>query len=268
VKNLPDTVNSIKRFLTILIILVAAAVATVILYSLYIEAPLTSNYVVTKSVGIVIIIAFGTAILLFIRRGRPMMERYIGDQPTTIFNIFVAAIAVIVMMLAILNTLGASAESLLTGAGFASITIGVIISTFVGGILAGALVFATHRLRVGDTVVINSVPGTVTELTALVTRIRTDVGYMTVPNSAIASGTVIITRVHQVEQQIQNRLPYIEGDRVVTTYLPGEGIVQQLTALRTVILMDDGKEITLLNSSILSGGVAVAKIVSPKKLRH
>jgi small-conductance mechanosensitive channel len=264
---LPSTVNSIKRFLTTLIILVAVAVATVVLYSLYVETPLTSNYVITKSVGIVIIIAFGAAILLFIRRSRPIMERYLGDQPTTIFNIFAAAIAVIVIALAILNTLGASADSLLTGAGFASVTIGLIISTFVGGILAGTLVFATHRLRVGDTVVINNIPGTVMELTALVTRIRTDAGYMTLPNSAIASGSVIITRVHQHEQLLQSRLPYVEGDRIVTTYMSGEGTVRQLTALRTVVLMDNGNEITLLNSSILSGGVAVAKIVAPKNLQ-
>ena len=62
-------------------------------------------------------------------------------------------------MFAVLGALDVSPQSLLTGAGFASITIGLIISTFVGSLLAGALVFTTHKLRVGDTVIVNNVPG-------------------------------------------------------------------------------------------------------------
>jgi len=52
----------------------------------------------------------------------------------------------------------------------------------------------------------------------------------------------------------------VGGDRVITSYMVGEGTVKSLTALRTVILLDSGREITLLNSSVLSGGVAVAKL--------
>jgi small-conductance mechanosensitive channel len=188
------------------------------------------------------------------------MARHLGEQPTTIVQIFMATIVVLFMTFAVLTTLGASPENLLTGAGFASITIGLIISTFVGGILAGALIFATHKLRVGDSVIVNNTPGTVTELTALVTRIRTDTGIVTIPNSAISSGAIIITKLHKYEAAIQSRFPYVVDDRVVTTYMPDEGTVKELTALRTVILLDSGRELTLLNSSILSGTVAVAKI--------
>jgi small-conductance mechanosensitive channel len=42
--------------------------------------------------------------------------------------------------------------------------------------------------------------------------------------------------------------------------MPSEGTVTQLTALRTIIQLDTGREITLLNSSVMSGAVAVAKI--------
>jgi len=101
------------------------------------------------------------------------------------------------MIFAVLNAVGVSPQALLTGAGFASITIGLVVSTFVGGILAGALVFATHKLRVGDSVVVNNVPSTVLELTALVTRIRTDTGIMTIPNSAISSGAIVITKLQK-----------------------------------------------------------------------
>ncbi len=176
-----------------------------------------------------------------------------------------AAIAVLIMIFAVLNGLGVSPEALLTGAGFASITIGLIVSTFVGGILAGALIFVMHKLRPGDSVVVNNIPGTVTELTALVTRIRTDTGIMTIPNSAMSSGAIVITKLQKYEDIPQRRLPYQVGDRVVTTFMPGEGTVKELTALHTVLSLDSGREVTFLNTSVLSGAVAVAKITKEKE---
>ena len=104
------------------------------------------------------------------------MSRLIGEQAATILQLVMASIAVLFIVFAVLGALDASPQSLLTGAGFASITIGLIISTFVGSLLAGALVFTTHKLRVGDTVIVNNVPGSVIELTPLVTRVRTDTG--------------------------------------------------------------------------------------------
>ncbi len=262
---MPNFVNSIKRFAVGLVLLTCLAAITIVLYSLYVAAPISEQDIVIQTIGVAIIIGFWATILVFIRRSKPIMARHLGEQPATILQIFLASIAVIIMVLVVLNELGASPEALVTGAGFASITIGLVVSTFVGGILAGALVFATHKLRVGDTVVINNVPGTVIELTALVTRIRSDLGIMTIPNSAISSGTIVITKLQKYEFIPQRRLPYQPGDRVVTTYMPGEGTVKELTALRTVISLDSGREITLLNSSILSGSVAIAKITVPKE---
>jgi small-conductance mechanosensitive channel len=262
---MPSIITSIKRFVVILAILILLAILTNGLYQLYVAKPISEHDLANQIVSIGIITTFSVGILLFIRRSRPIMERQLGEQATTILNIFIMSIAIIIMVLAVLNVLGVSAQTLITGAGFASITIGLIVSTFVGGILAGALVFATHKIRVGDTVIINNIPGTVTEISGLVTRIVTDTGYITIPNSAISSGGVVVTRVHKVENTYQSRLPYEEGDRVITSYMAGEGAVKQLTALRTTILLDSGKEITLLNSSVLSGAVAVAKISTPPK---
>jgi len=45
-----------------------------------------------------------------------------------------------------------------------------------------------------------------------------------------------------------------------TTYMQGEGTVTKLTSLQTKVLLDSEKELTFLNSSILSGSIAVAKI--------
>jgi small-conductance mechanosensitive channel len=223
-------------------------------------APISQHNVVSESIDIALIVAFWATILLFIRRSKPVMARVLGEQATTIVQVFMVVIAVLIMIFAVLNAVGVSAEALLTGAGFASITIGLVVSTFVGSLLAGALVFATHKLRVGDTVVVNSVPGNVIELTALVTRIRTDTGVTTIPNSAISSGAIVVTKLQQYGAGFQTRLPYKVGDRVVTTYLAGEGTVKELTSLRTIISLDSGREITFLNSSVFSGAVAVAKI--------
>jgi small-conductance mechanosensitive channel len=255
-------VTSIKRLVAVFASLIGLAIITILLYSLFIAGSVNQQDFVSQTIEVAIAIGFGSTILVFIRRTKPIMARHIGEQPTTILQIFMATIAVLFMVFAVLNTLGASPESLLTGAGFASITIGLIISTFVGGILAGALVFATHKLRVGDTVLINNIPGTVIELTALVTRIRTDIGVTTIPNSAISSGTIIVTKLQKYDAATQRRLPYLAGDRVVTTYMLGEGTVKELTSLRTVILLDSGRELVFLNSSILSGTIGVAKITS------
>jgi hypothetical protein len=91
-------------------------------------------------------------------------------------------------------------------------------------------------------------------------RIRTDVGQITIPNSAVASGGVIITSVRKPEPAFESRLPYSIGDRVVTLYKNEAGTVKELTAFHTTILLDSGGEIVFLNNSILSGTVAIAKI--------
>jgi small-conductance mechanosensitive channel len=251
--------NSFKRLILVFATLVVIAAVTILLYDSLIAAPINGSMLV-RTVGLSITIAFSIFILFFIRRTRPLMARLVGEQAATVLQIIMASIAVLFIVFAVFGTLGASPESLLTGAGFASITIGLIISTFVGGLLAGALVFTTHKLRVGDTVIVNNVPCSVVELTPLVTRVRTDTGLITIPNSAISSGTIVITKVQKYENSLQNRLPYVVGDRVVTTYMASEGTVTLITALRTVIQLETGREITLLNSSILSGAVGVARI--------
>ncbi len=262
-------VNSLKRLMISFIILIGVALITVMAYNLFISGTISGSVgekaILYDTIGLAIIIGFWSTILLFIRRTRPLMAKHLGEQTTTMLQVIMAAIAVLFMIFAILTVLHVEAQSLLTGAGFASITIGLIVSTFVGGILAGALVFATHKLRVGDTVIVNNVPGIVTDLTALVTRIRTDVGFVTIPNSAISSGAIVITKLHKYEGGQFARLPYGVGDRVATTLMPGEGTVKSITALRTVLLLDSGKELTILNNSIFSGSVTIAKLTQQEE---
>jgi hypothetical protein len=89
---------------------------------------------------------------------------------------------------------------------------------------------------------VNNIPGKIIDMTALVTKIRTDVGQMSIPNSAIASGVVIMVAIHKHEDKHEvkslSRLPYAIGDRVVSTYMKEEGVVKELTPLHTVIVLD------------------------------
>ena len=183
-----------------------------------------------------------------------------GSQASTIIYYVMLTIALLFAAFGILDAAGAKTSDLLTGAGIISITAGLVISTFVGSILSGFLVFTNYRFKVGDYVMVNNIPGKVIEMSALVMRIQTDMGQITIPNSAIANGGVIITAVRQGEVFKESRLHYNVGDRVATPYQNEQGTVKEITAFYTVIRLDSGKELTYLNNSILSGGVVLAKI--------
>ena len=259
-----DFIGSFKKFAIFLTFLILLGFGTVYLFDLFAAAPMNLSIFSRETLRIILILGFWLIILLFLRRAKPFMTSRIGAQAATLLQFSIGAIAVLVMSFGVLHTLGVSPESLLAGAGIATITIGLIISTFVGGVFSGALVFTTHSFKVGDVVLVNNVPGRILDMTALVTRIGTDVGQMSIPNSAIASGAVLLIAVHKHEAKSFSRLPYAIGDRVVSTYMNKEGVVKELTPLHTVIALDSGEELTFLNNSVLSGEVAVAKITRTK----
>jgi len=261
---LVDLISSFKKFAVVLTFLIVLGFGTVYLFDLFAAAPVNLFVFSREAFRIILIVGFWLVILLFIRHAKSFMTVRIGAQAATLLQFSMGAIAVLVMSFGVLNTFGVSPESLLAGAGIATITIGLVISTFVGGVFSGALVFTTHSFKVGDLVLVNNVPGRIIDMTALVTRIGTDVGLMSIPNSAIASGAVLLIAVHKHESKSFSRLPYAIGDRVVSTYMNEEGVVQELTPLHTVIALDSGKELTFLNNSVLSGAIAVAKIARTK----
>jgi small-conductance mechanosensitive channel len=189
------------------------------------------------------------------------MSKYIGMHLATIFQFFMILVVGIIVLFAALDIFQVSATTLLLGGGIASIVIGLVISTFVGNILAGTVVLITHPFSVGDTVMVNNIPGKIVEVTTMVTRIKSDIGgLMVIPNTAIVQGGVIITTFAASETQTRGRLPYSQGDRIYTTYVNEEGVVKELTPFYTKIRLNSGKEIIFLNSSVLTGTVAVAKI--------
>lgn len=256
-----DFVSSVKRFVLILTILTIVAFGLVFSFDQLIAARTQPTTLIAQTVKTVIVVAFGLIIILFIRRSKPLLSKYVGVHLAAIFQFFMIVIDGIVMIFASLHIFQVSPTTLLVGGGIASIVVGLVISTFVGNILAGTLVLMTHPFSEGDTVVVNNVPGRVEEITAMVTRIRNDIGgQIVIPNTAIIQGGVIVTTYPTSEAVVRGRLPYSLGDRIYTTYMNQEGVVKELTPFYTKILLDSGKELTFLNSSVLTGMVAVARI--------
>ena len=261
-----DLVSSLKRLALIIALLIVAAFGLVFAYNqLFYGKPVDWTKLIPKIVSTVMIVSFGLIIIFFIMRYKPLLSKHVGFPLATVFQFFTILTVSMVVVFSSLDMFQVSPTTLLVGGGIASIVIGLVISTFVGNILAGTLVLMTRPFSVGDTVVVNNVPGKVEEITAMVTRVRNDVGGLVViPNTAIMQGGVIVTAFPASEETVR-RLPYSKGDRVYTTYLNQEGIVSDLTPFYTKIRLDSGRELTFLNSSVLSGSVAVAKISQSSK---
>jgi len=259
--------DSLKKLVFFLVFIIVLSIITLALFDLFVAAPINLPLFIRQVFSIIIIFAFGlTAIIVVSRRIKPLITPRIGNHAATIIQFAMLAIAVLAIIFGVLNSVGVSPQTLLTSAGIISLTVGLVISTFVGSTLSGALVFATYKFEVGDDVMVNNVPGKVTEMTMLITRIQTDVGQISIPNSAISSGVVIITAVRKFEEPLKGgRLHYAVGDRVVTSYMNEQGTVKELTPLQTIVQLDSGKEITFLNNSVLSGTVPIAKITQTPK---
>jgi small-conductance mechanosensitive channel len=257
---LADFVRSIKRLALIITILIVVGSSIVFAIDPFVPGESTT-LLIHQFVKTIIVVSFGLIIVFFIRRSKPLLSKHVGAHLALVFQFFMILVVGIVVVFSSLDIFKVSPTTLLVGGGIASIVIGLVISTFVGNILAGTLVLMTRPFSVGDTVVVNNIPGKVEEITAMVTRIRNDMGGLVViPNTAIMQGGVVVTTFPASEEVVLRRLPYSQGDRVYTTYLSQEGIVSELTPFYTKIRLDSGKELTFLNSSVLTGSVAVARI--------
>jgi small-conductance mechanosensitive channel len=257
-------VSSIKRFVLIIVLLVLVAFGIVVADYLF-ASPARLTSLTTpppdQILRTLIVISFGLIIMLFIRRSKPLLSKYLGAHLATFFQYFMILVVGIIVIFASLDIFQVSPTTLLVGGGIASIIIGLVVSSVVGNILSGMFLSMSHPFNVGDTVVVNGIPGRVEEIGTLVTRIRNDIGGLVViPNTAISQGNIIITTFPASEATALSRLPYSQGDRVYTTYMNEGGVVKELTPFQTKILLDSGRELTFLNSTVLTGNVAVAKI--------
>jgi small-conductance mechanosensitive channel len=253
-------IPSLQRLFFYLIITLVLTIGILYVFHQFIATPISLSKLIEESINIIIGLGAWLAAVIIIRRFRPYVAQRVGDQASTIVQYVLLTLATLILTFGILTIIEVSATALLTGAGIISITAGLVISTFVGSLLSGFLVFTNYKFRVGDSVIVNNTPGKIIEMSALVMRIQTDIGQITIPNSAISTGGVIITVIRESDMLKESRLSYSVGDRVVTSYMNEQGIVKELTPFHTIVQLDSGKEVHYLNSSILSGAVVIAKI--------
>ncbi|WP_418285950.1 mechanosensitive ion channel family protein [Halorubrum sp. DTA46] len=82
--------------------------------------------------------------------------------------------------------------SLLVGAGFLGIVVGMAARQTLGAVLAGFVLMFSRPFEVGDWVAIGDHEGTVTEISIMSTRLRSFDGEMiTVPNDTVRSGSIV-----------------------------------------------------------------------------
>jgi len=256
---------SLQRLVLYLIITLVLTIGILYVFHYFIAQPISLSKLFEQATEIIIGISAWILAVLIIRRFKPLLALRIGNQAALLIQYVMLSLATLIMVFGILTIVRVSATDLLAGAGIISITAGLVISTFVGSLLSGFLVFTNYKFNVGDSIMFNNTPGMIVEMTALIMRIQTDMGQVTIPNSAIASGGVIITVIRQNDRLKESRLSYTVGDRVVTSFMNEQGVVKELTPFHTIIQLDSGKEIRLLNNSILSGNVVIAKITAPSQ---
>lgn len=255
--------HSLKRLAAFIVFIIITAGITIVFFEVFIAGAINLSAALVQLGNVSIIFFFSAIAIFFLNKSKKLLTPHIGLQAATITQFLLLALAfLITAFITVAQFPSVNASTLLASAGIISVTVGLIISTFVGGILSGALVFTTYQFKIGEDVMVNNMPGKVTDMTALVMRIRTDVGQITIPNSAIASGGVIITSMREPQPVKETRLPYIVGDRVITSYRNEEGTVKEVTAFHTTVLLDSGRQITFLNNGVLIGAVPIAKIAA------
>lgn len=259
--TLAETNGSIKRAMVVFLLLAPLTLVSVFLFDELVAPTIPTNIIFLQT-SRVLIVLMTTAIAVFIvRRTKKFFSGRLGIQSANFFEFVTIAILITIAVFSLLHVFNVDTNTLLISGGIISLTVGLVISTFVGDTLAGMLVLLLRMYRVGDTVLVNNIPSTVEEMGAFVTRFRNDAGgIVSIPNVAISQGGVVITRFSDLGGGSWNRLPYVVGDRVYTTYLNAEGVVVVLDSIHTQIKLDSGMELSFLNNSVLSGSIAVAKV--------
>lgn len=140
-------VSSLKRFVFIIIVLVVLTFVSVSLFDQLIAEPIGLTGLLRQAGRILIVVAFGSIAIVFIRRSKHLLSKHVGVHAATIFQFFMMLTAGIVMIFAFLHILQVSPSNLLIGGGIVTIVFGLVISTFIGNILAGTLVLMNPSVQ-------------------------------------------------------------------------------------------------------------------------
>ena len=262
----------IRRFA--LIVIVITIVVSILNFAfgtlLPSEAAFLGLQITTRQVIQLLLVGFaGIVVLLLIRRFAKGLRRIVGPYIASVFSYILVMLDAFVVIISILEIMNVPASSLLLGGSLGAIIIGLAVSTLFGNIFSGALVLFAKPVVVGDEVLVNNIPGRIEEISTLFMKIANESGTETIlPNSALVSGAVTLTRVAS-KSGFVNRLPFEAGDRIYTSYVGGEGMIKQVDPLYMTVLLDDGREVKIPNNGIMTGAISIALVnaVSSPKLK-
>lgn len=114
--------------------------------------------------------------------------------------------------LAVVSLFTNDPSSLLVGAGFVGIVVGMAARQTLGAVLAGFVLMFSRPFEVGDWVEIGDNEGTVTEISVVNTRIQTfDGEYVMLPNDTV-SGSAIVNRTRKGRLRIEVEVGVDYGD--------------------------------------------------------
>ncbi|SHH34997.1 mechanosensitive ion channel family protein [Halobaculum gomorrense] len=116
----------------------------------------------------------------------------LSDHQSEIAHHIVQVAVYAVSLVVVFAVWGVNPGSLLVGAGFAGIVLGLAARQTLGAVLAGFVVLFSRPFELGDWVVIGDQEGIVTDITIVNTRIRTfDDEYVMIPNDIVTNTDVL-----------------------------------------------------------------------------
>jgi small conductance mechanosensitive channel len=163
-----------------------------------------------------------TGILVFLffwflsRLSRKVLKRLFAraDTDPAIANLALPLVRwafVAIGVLAAVEQMGFNVGSLLAGVGIAGLAIGLAAQETLANLLAGFLLLWDRPFRIGDTVTISGVNGTVTGIGLRSTRLRTlEQREVTLPNKEVAATNIVN---HSSFRAIRHNVPFSIGYR-------------------------------------------------------
>ncbi|WP_435063874.1 mechanosensitive ion channel family protein [Halobaculum sp. EA56] len=116
----------------------------------------------------------------------------LSDHQSEIAHHVVQVAVYAVSLIVVFAVWGVNPGSLLVGAGFAGIVLGLAARQTLGAVLAGFVVLFSRPFELGDWVVIDDQEGVVTDITIVNTQIRTfDDEYVMIPNDHVTDTDVV-----------------------------------------------------------------------------
>jgi small-conductance mechanosensitive channel len=252
----------LRNFIVATLVLGAIAEVAIFMFDTFVAVPGNLPVGTSQLVRAAIVVTMGALAYAFVRHFSAMVGRYLGAYAASVASFVLVVVDILVVALVVLRIFEVPMDSLLLGGGIISIIVGLAVSTYFGNIFSGALMLLTKQFSVGDTVLVNNIPGKIEQVNTMFTKISNDSGTETiVPNSAIIQGGIIVSKIPP-NSTFANRLPFEVGDRIHTSYMGGQGIVISINSLYTKVKLDDGKEVSIPNSGILTGTIHIAKVPS------